>query len=62
MYRVCKPGGILIFDIKTKLSTIPNAMRKGKIFFVPEKELPKPSVVFEFPPKFPLTKLLVIKK
>jgi len=62
MYRVCKKGGRLIFDIKTTLLTYANIIRKGKIFFVPMKNLPKPSVIFNFPPKFPLTKLVVIKK
>lgn len=62
MHRVCKKGGIIIIDTKTKLLTIQNALRKEKIIFVPLKELPRPSVVFEFPPAFPLTRLLVIKK
>lgn len=62
MYRVCRKGGILIFDIKTPLLTIQNKLRKSKIYFVPMKEFPKPSVVFDFPPKFPLTKLIVVKK
>jgi len=62
IYRVCKPGGRLIFDIKTPLLSYTNIIRKGKIFFVPEKELPKPKVVLKFPHQFPLTKLIVIEK
>jgi ubiquinone/menaquinone biosynthesis C-methylase UbiE len=62
MYRVCKKGGRIIFDIKTPMLTIQNMVRKGKIYFVPMKDLPKPKVIFNFPPKLPLTKLVVIEK
>lgn len=62
MMRVCKKGGIIIIDVKTKLLFPQNLIRKNKINLISLNELPHPEVVFDFPPKLPLTKLLVIRK
>jgi len=57
--RVLKPGGHLIMDIKTPLC---NIGKKIKIQTISLNELPKPSVILDYPPFLPLTKFLIITK